>query len=202
MKTDDITLPKTFSGFLDPKYKGKLILTFPNDDDAILYLFKLIAEKYGFSFFQQLTSTQNVRWERGSATPSILIGELDNPNNTASMVSFASSNAFAPNVSWVAPEDMYMAWPQTGAILAKAKAPESAKLFMNFLHSDMWQAPVSQHRFSVRKAYDGAGIFKQKWVEPLGYVKFVNDRAEVEKWRFRFESVIGPPKGEDPTHVW
>ena len=34
--------PKEFVDYIDPKWKGKLALTYPNDDDAVLYAFDLM----------------------------------------------------------------------------------------------------------------------------------------------------------------
>jgi hypothetical protein len=34
--------PREFEDFLKPEYKGKLVLTYPNDDDAVLYAFDLM----------------------------------------------------------------------------------------------------------------------------------------------------------------
>lgn len=36
------TGPKEFDDFLKPEYKDKLVLTYPNDDDAVLYAFDLM----------------------------------------------------------------------------------------------------------------------------------------------------------------
>ncbi|EKG16986.1 hypothetical protein MPH_05812 [Macrophomina phaseolina MS6] len=35
--------PKEFTDFLKPEFKDKLVLTYPNDDDAVLYAFDLIS---------------------------------------------------------------------------------------------------------------------------------------------------------------
>lgn len=34
--------PKEFPDFLKPEYKDKLVLTYPNDDEAVLYAFNLM----------------------------------------------------------------------------------------------------------------------------------------------------------------
>ncbi|KAF8951279.1 hypothetical protein BDZ97DRAFT_1932562 [Flammula alnicola] len=187
------------SGFPQAEWSEKLILTYPNDDDAILYLFNLITEKYGFNFIESL-SKQKVQWVRGTATPSILIANANNADAAnACSVSFASSSAFAPGIASEAQKDIYMAWPQTGAIFASTKVPESAKLFMNFLMDDHWQTLMSRGRFATRRKFDGAGILKQSNVDPLGYGKFMADRQTVEALRLQFESIIGTAQGQNPV---
>ena len=40
-------LPNNYLDLLDPKWKGKIVVTIPNDDDAVGYLFSLIVGRYG-----------------------------------------------------------------------------------------------------------------------------------------------------------
>ncbi|KAF9562910.1 periplasmic binding protein-like II [Agrocybe pediades] len=184
-------VPTSYPDFLDPNLRGKIALTYPNDDDSILYLFTLITKKYGWQFTRDLLK-QDIRWARGTATPSQIIA-----NNNEIAVSFAASSPYVKGVSTQSSTDVYMAWPQTACIFSRTKMPESSKLFMNFLLSDEWQS-VFDGKFATRRKFDGQGIFKQSNVEPLGYGKFMSDRTTVEKWRFQFESFIGTPQGPDP----
>ncbi|KDR78349.1 hypothetical protein GALMADRAFT_155301 [Galerina marginata CBS 339.88] len=192
---DASSVPTTYPEFLKPQFTGKIALTYPNDDDAILYLFTLITQKYGWSFIKSLVK-QKVKWVRGTATPSILCA--NNATSNPLSISFASSSAFARGVASKPSRDIYMAWPQTGAIFANTKVPEASKLFMNYLLSDEWQKAVGGSGFATRKSFDRAGVFRQKNVEPLGYGKFMADRAEVERWRLQFESILGLPQGANP----
>ncbi|KAF4493571.1 ABC-type Fe3+ transport system [Fusarium agapanthi] len=64
--------PAEYSDFLAPEYKGKLALTYPNDDDSILFLFDRILNQYGESWFNKLLQ-QKPRWVRGAATPQTLV---------------------------------------------------------------------------------------------------------------------------------
>ncbi|KAK4505000.1 hypothetical protein PRZ48_002963 [Zasmidium cellare] len=47
-------VPTDYASITDPKFKGKLILTYPNDDDAIAYLFSLIIGRYGYDWLYAL----------------------------------------------------------------------------------------------------------------------------------------------------
>jgi ABC-type Fe3+ transport system substrate-binding protein len=46
-------LPKSAQDFLKPAFQGKLISVYPHDDDAALYLFHLIVQKYGWSWMDR-----------------------------------------------------------------------------------------------------------------------------------------------------
>ena len=47
VRAEDV--PKSALDFLKPAFQGKLISVYPHDDDAALYLFHLIVQKYGWS---------------------------------------------------------------------------------------------------------------------------------------------------------
>lgn len=194
------TLPTHYPDFLDPIYAGKLALTYPNDDDSILYLFSLIVEKYGFKFFEQLIATQDVTWFRGTASPSLAI-MADNSTDNPLSISFASSSVYVPTVGSKRSDDVYMAWPQTAGIFKNTKAPETSKLFLGYLMSDEWQGRVTGGRFATRKTFDKQKVLEQPNVNPLGYKTFMLDRAGVERWRFQFESLIGTAQGPDPLQL-
>jgi ABC-type Fe3+ transport system substrate-binding protein len=36
------TLPTSYQDFTKPEFKDKIVLTYPNDDDAVLYQFELM----------------------------------------------------------------------------------------------------------------------------------------------------------------
>ncbi|PPQ70923.1 hypothetical protein CVT25_004767 [Psilocybe cyanescens] len=195
---DNRTVPTHLPDFLKPEYAGKIGLTYPNDDDSILYLFTVIIEKYGWEFFNTLVSKQNIEWFRGTSTPALemTIGSSGGPS-----ISFASSSVYVPSVGRMLTQDVYMAWPQTCAIFSRAKMPETAKLFMSFLLSDEWQTIVTGSKFATRKSFDHAKIMEQENVDPFGFMDFMADRERVERMRFQIESLIGLPQGPDPLRL-
>ncbi|CZT53465.1 uncharacterized protein RSE6_15051 [Rhynchosporium secalis] len=105
--------PVEYADFLKPEFKDKLVLTYPNDDDAILYQFALIMNQYGYGWFEALL-TQNPRWVRGSSTP----GNLISSSNGTYTATFGGSAAISPgsglNISYPI-QGQFVSWPQTGA---------------------------------------------------------------------------------------
>jgi hypothetical protein len=57
-------VPISAQDFLRPKFKGKVITTYPNDDDVTLYLFYTIVQKYGWEFMDKYMAS-NPQWVRG-----------------------------------------------------------------------------------------------------------------------------------------
>ena len=56
VRTEDV--PKSALDFLKPAFQGKLISVYPHDDDAALYLFHLIVQKYGWDWMDQIHGQQ------------------------------------------------------------------------------------------------------------------------------------------------
>ncbi|KAI1860086.1 hypothetical protein JX265_010010 [Neoarthrinium moseri] len=190
--------PKEFTDYLKPEFKDKLVLTYPNDDDAVLFAFDLIMQQYGYEWFEALLA-QNPHWVRGTATPVTLLLQ----ENTSFVASFTTSVGLAPssplNVS-IPSEGNFVSWPQTAGIFRDAPHPEGAKLLHNFMLSDEFQgAPGS---WSVRKdmpapaGYDA--IMDVQSTNPVEFSRFMGNRERVERLRFFFESKIGSAQGLSP----
>ncbi len=58
----------TAADLLKPEFTKKLIFTYPNDDDAVLYDFKLTVDKYGWTWLRSLVA-QNPAFVRGTPFP-------------------------------------------------------------------------------------------------------------------------------------
>ncbi|KAF4543320.1 ABC-type fe3+ transport system protein [Lasiodiplodia theobromae] len=191
---------KEYADFLQPELKDKIVLTYPNDDDAVLYAFDLILQNVGYAWFDSLLA-QNPRWVRGTRTPSTIVGD----NSTQWAATFTSSrglNAAAPfAVSFPETSAPFVSWPQTGAILKDAPHPESAKLLHSFILSEEWQ--TASGGWSARKdlspqpaAYPD--IFDMPGTNVTAFGAWMADRANVERVRFWFESKIGTAQGLSP----
>ncbi|KAI5927843.1 ABC transporter [Camillea tinctor] len=190
--------PKEFPDFLKPEFKDKLVLTYPNDDDAVLYAFDLIMQQYGYGWFESLLA-QNPRWVRGTATPVTLIAT---PNNTLS-ATFTSAVGLTPpaplNIS-IPTEGTFVTWPQRGAILKNAPHPEGAKLLHNFILTQDHQKNLGS--WSVRKDVPApagfADIMDIPATNPTEFERFMGDRARVERLKLFFEDKIGTAQGLSP----
>ncbi|KAK4069473.1 hypothetical protein Trihar35433_6052 [Trichoderma harzianum] len=188
----------SYSNFLEPEFKNQLVLTYPNDDDAVLFAFYQIMQQLGTKWFDGLLK-QNPRWVRGTATPLTIVSAA-NYSQSATFTSFGGFNP-GKNIKIAFPNDAnFVSWPQTAAILKNAPHPESAKLFHNYLLSAEYQQTVS---LSVRQDIKSSGspysdIMHTPHTNPTAFARFMEDRVTVERLRFFFENRLGSAQGLSP----
>ena len=193
-------VPTTFESFRDPFWKSKLILTYPNDDDAVAYLFSLIVAKYGHSWLEDLAAN-DVQWVKGTATSVFEISRLHNSTNSSRVLSFTTGGPGTE--SWWAsstPNDQYVTWAQTGAIFANTPRPEAAKLFVSWLSSKEYQENQSSTQYALHT--DETNPLLSNLTQLSGFRQFEQDRATVEWWKNQFEDALGTPQGPSPLAVY
>ena len=196
-KVSEASAPRDAVDYLDPRWRDKIVLTYPNDDDAVLYQFYKIIQKYGWGYMDKL-QRQRVRWVRGTATPATLISK------NRESVTFTTSAPLmpAPNakIQGVLPKtDSFLTWPQTAAIFKQAKHPAAAKLFMSFLLFNQVQQALGG--WSVRDDVPlpaGLKPLSEYNTSPDDFRAFMRNRPLVEAFRLQIESFIGTPQGVSP----
>ncbi|KAM5349883.1 hypothetical protein ACJ41O_006388 [Fusarium nematophilum] len=197
-KLRGIKPPTEYEDWLRPEFKNKLVLTYPNDDDAVLYAFYLIMQQYGASWFESLLK-QNPRWVRGTATPATIASS----DNFTQAAFFATGGGFgsAKPLNFSQPtQGKYVSWAQYAGILKDAPHPEGAKLLHNFILSPEFQA--SSGSWPVRRDVPTPEGFpdlrNETATNPTDFARFMADRGLVERLRFWFEARIGTAEGLDP----
>ncbi|KAJ0119739.1 ABC-type Fe3+ transport system [Diaporthe amygdali] len=193
-KLPGIEAPVEWEDWPRPEFKDKLVLTYPNDDDAVLFAFTLIEQQYGSAWLDKLIA-QNPRWVRGTGTPLTLLG-----GNGTQLAATFTSVPFGPvNVSFPV-EGQFVSWPQTGAILKGAPHPEGAKLLHSYMLSNEYE--TIRGSWGVRSdSPQPAGypqILDMPGTDPTAFGKWMMDRAEVERQRVYYEMCLGVPVGLSP----
>ena len=110
-----------------------------------------------------------------------------------------------PGVRWaVADGHPFAAWGQRAAILAGARHPAAAKLYLNWQLSPGVQQGSSDG-WSVRTDVTPPGGLRPIWEYPNAHLdefpRFMADRAEAERWRETFTLYFGEVQGA-PTPGW
>jgi ABC-type Fe3+ transport system substrate-binding protein len=137
--------PKSALDFLKGEFRGKMIACYPHDDDATLYLFHTIAQKYGADYIDKYVANQP-NWVQGhlGVSRSVAGGtDLVTPDATTSTVlnlkKAGQSIEFA--FSEVDPIPVYYS---TAGIFKDAPHPNVAKLYLTWV-----LAPEQQRRIGT-----------------------------------------------------
>ncbi|MFG2551489.1 ABC transporter substrate-binding protein [Streptomyces sp. NPDC048581] len=182
---------------LKPEYKNKLILTYPNDDDAVLFGYKQIVDEYGWDSLAELAA-QNPKLIRGVPGSAAGVASGDY------LASIAVGGDARPNGTQVfSNTERFNSWAQRGAIFKQAPHKAGAKLFMSWLNSQAVQKnAIATWTWSTRKDVAPPTGLKPlasyKNTDPKAFAKFMSNRDAVERFRSQVELYFGQVKGTDP----
>lgn len=177
-------LPKTYAGFLDPKWKGRIGVE-STDGEWMGAMLKAMGEERGMDFMRRLAEMRpDVR------TGHILLAELVSAGEVPVALTAYKSNAQAIRkrggpIDWIA-LDPIVVRPEALGIAAKAPHPASALLFADFILSpdgqslleSVGRSPVSS---KVNSDYKTSRYFM---IDPAAL------GAESEKYEKAWESMF------------
>jgi ABC-type Fe3+ transport system substrate-binding protein len=186
-------VPKSALDFLKPQFRGKLVTAYPADDDATLYDFYLIVQKYGWGYMKKYMA-QQPRFIQGH------LGVARSLGSGESLVSFDNSVGSTQTVkreggkiALAAPvSDRLPVFFTAEGILKDAPHPNAARLYVTWFLSQEQQARTGTYssRTDVPPPEGLAPLTSYKRAE--GYLKFVTNRAQLVALRKRFEAYTGP----------
>lgn len=192
--------PSTPASLADPRWRGRIASSLPQDDDAVLYLYKLYAEAYGQEWLLRLAQNQP-RFARGSHTPNVALQEGTHAIGLAT-VGTLTSPASSQARFVIADGHPFMAWAHRAAIVRGAKNLAAAKLYLNWQLSPERQAQAF-NGWSVRTDIKPQGGLAPIWHYPNanldGFAAFMSDRTLVERWRQTMVLIFGEPSGPPST---
>ncbi|MDH7794576.1 MULTISPECIES: extracellular solute-binding protein [unclassified Beijerinckia] len=186
-------VPKSALDFLKPEFSDKIITCYPADDDATLYVFYTIVQKYGWSYMDRFMANK----------PSFIQGHLGVIRAIASgerLVTFDATTSTtgslkqsgAPVELVIPQDDPIVTFTLTAGIFKDAPHPNAAKLFLNW-----YLQPEQQRRsgvFSARTDVPPPAGFKPLSAAnaALDYNAFVSNEPLIIDLRKRFEAYTGP----------
>jgi iron(III) transport system substrate-binding protein len=169
-------LPKTYEGFLDPKWKGRIGLE-ATDQEWLAGLAKHWGERRALEFFRGLAAMRpDVR--RGHVLLSEMVSAGDVPVSLTNYASNADSmKRRGKPIDWV-PVEPVIGRPQALGLAASAPHPNAAMLFADFVLSPEGQQLFnSMGRFPASaKAKSPLITFSYLMLDPVALVD------EDEKW--------------------
>jgi ABC-type Fe3+ transport system substrate-binding protein len=191
VRTEDV--PKSALDFLKPAFQGRLISVYPHDDDAALYLFHLIVQKYGWAWMDRYMANKP-HFIQGHLPVARAIAEgkmaatLDATITTAG----ALKREGAPIEIAFSPEDETPVFTVTGGIFKDAPHPNAAKLFLTWYLAKEQQSRLGT--FSARLDVPPPAGFKPLTSYKIAnaFREFITDDKLIADLRKRFEAYTGP----------
>jgi ABC-type Fe3+ transport system substrate-binding protein len=190
LRLEDV--PRSALDFLKPVFHGKLISVYPHDDDAALYLFHLIVQKYGWDWMDKYVANK----------PNFIQGHLPVSRSVASGENIATLDASSsiwpfkrsgqPVEIVFSSVDESPVFTLTGGIFKDAPHPNAAKLYLSWYLAKEQQTRLGT--FSSR-----VDMPPPDGLQPLasykianGYRELMTDARLVAELRKRFEAYTGP----------
>jgi ABC-type Fe3+ transport system substrate-binding protein len=185
-------VPKSALDFLKPIFAGKLLTCYPADDDATLYLFHTIVQKYGWTYMDKYMANKP-NFVQGHLGVARSVGD---GTNAATFDGTSTADAVArtgkPIKSVFSQEDATPLFTLTAGIFKDAPHPNAAKLFLTW-----YMAKEQQSRLGVFSPR--TDVPPPPGLQPLssykvanGYREFVTDAKQIAELRKRFEGYTGP----------
>ncbi len=188
-------VPKSALDFLKLEFKGKVVACYPADDDATLYDFYAIVQKYGWSYMDRYMANQpNFIQGHLGVVRSISSGENLVTFDTIASMSMDQKNAGQVQAIAFPADDPLPIWPFTAAIFKSTPHPNAAKLFLSWYLTPERQAKTGTWpaRSDVPPPYGWKPILSYKVVN--SYREFLTNAKQLEELRKRFEGYSGPVK--------
>jgi ABC-type Fe3+ transport system substrate-binding protein len=188
-------VPRSALDFLNPRFKGKVVSCYPADDDATLYAFFSIVQKYGWSYMEHYMANQPnfIQGHLGVAR-SIASGENLVTFDTVAAISMDQKNLGLTQAVAFPESDPLPIWPFTAAIFKSAPHPNAGKLFLTWYLSPEEQSKTGNWspRSDVPAPYGWKPILSYQVVN--NYRTFLTNTKQLEELRKRFEAYTGPVK--------
>ena len=185
--------PKSGLDFLKPEFRGKMIACYPHDDDATLYLFHTLAQKYGGDYIDRYLANEP-NWVQGhlSVSRSVAAGtNLVTLDATTSTV-LNLKKAGQPIEFVFSQIDPIPIYYSTAGIFKDAPHPNVAKLYLSWVLAREQQRRIGT--FSSRGDVPPPAELKPLFAHQVanGYRDFVTDDRLIADLRKRFEAAVGP----------
>jgi ABC-type Fe3+ transport system substrate-binding protein len=188
-------VPKSALDFLKPRFRGKVVAAYPADDDATLYDFYSVVQKYGWSYMDKYMANQpNFIQGHLSVARSIASGENLVTLDTIYSISLGIQKQGQPQGIAVSSIDPLPIWPYVAGIFQSAPHPNAAKLFLGwFLEKEQQsRSGTWSPRSDVPPPAGMKPIFAYKVVN--NYRDFITNEPLIVDLRKRFETYTGPVK--------
>lgn len=187
--------PTALTSFLRPPFAGRLVLTWPHDDDAVLYFYHRLIQLYGRDFLHALAQ-QRPRFFRGTAVPAAVVGRI--PAYAGNLTGYTEPTDTSR--SWIPRNEPFVVWNQRMAIFRAARHPATARLLSSYVSSAAFQSTYAgwRSRADVGTAPGLPALETVPHVDVHDFTRWMADRPGVHRLRKEMQALFGPVTGESP----
>jgi ABC-type Fe3+ transport system substrate-binding protein len=188
--------PKSALDFLKPEFKGKMIACYPFDDDATLYLFYTLMQKYGDDYLDKYLANEP-NWIQGHLGVARSVGAgTDYVTLDASTASFLNVRKSGQPIQHVFSDiDPIPVFYSTAGIFKDAPHSNVAKLFLTWLLQPEQQKRIGTYSPRPDIAPPSADMRPLSEMKIANnYLEFITNEDLLAKLRKRFLDAIGPIK--------
>jgi ABC-type Fe3+ transport system substrate-binding protein len=185
-------VPKSALDFLKPMFMGKLITCYPADDDATLYLFYTIVQKYGWDYMDKYMANKP-NFVQGHLGVARRVGDgTDLATFDATSSAEAVKATGKPIESVFSQDDPTPLFTLTAGIFKGAPHPNAARLFLTWYMAKEQQSRTGV--FSARRDVPPPAGLKPLFSYKVAnaYRDFVTNEVQLVDLRKRFEHYSGP----------
>jgi ABC-type Fe3+ transport system substrate-binding protein len=189
------TIPTKLTDLLTEEYKGKIVSTYPHDDDAVLYVYDEMIKQKGIQFIEDFAKVDPF-FVRGTAGPPLLVGM----NGLLGGLTGYETIPSQPSQSFIPEGDFFISWAQRITMFKLTKHKAAARLFLAFVQSLEFQQSLGT--YNVRKDIDlgdNAWIGSYDNTNPVGFYAFMRNRKHINELRDLMVSYFGPVQGTSPV---
>ncbi|KAI5304007.1 hypothetical protein KEM56_006965 [Ascosphaera pollenicola] len=174
-------IPNSYAEFAYPKWKGKLVLTYPNDNNAVAFPFSTIISKYGFDWLESLAAN-DILWLRETYSPQAAI---EARHNSLSERALSFTAIVSGSFDWWSfkdpEEDVEMSWSHIAVIFSSTSMPETAKLLVAYFTSEELNSQMAaSSEYVPLKNIDKGALYDNNVTEITHFQEFQKNRQVVE----------------------
>ncbi len=190
IRAEDV--PKSALDFLKPAFRDRLISVYPHDDDAALYLFYLIVQKYGWNWMDRYMANKP-HFIQGHlpVARAIADGKMAATLDATITTAGGFKREGAPIEIAFPVDDEVPVFTVTGGIFKDAPHPNAAKLFLTWYLAKEQQSRLGT--FSPRLDVPPPPGFKPLTSYKIAnsFREFITDDKLIADLRKRFEAYTG-----------
>jgi iron(III) transport system substrate-binding protein len=187
-RTDKVAaenLPKTWGDLLDPKYKGQLVTTDPSYTALGLMTVATLSKKYGWDYYKKLRANDTMIVQ-GNQQVSDMLKRGERLICAGGLDSYAADERKQGHpIATIYPTDGALIIPSPTAVVKGGPNPNAAKLFAEFMLSDVAQKFFPEDggyaaRTDIDPPADSPRLADVKAL-PLDYDEIEKDAARVKR---------------------